>query len=329
MPTDPERLYIGADLGGTNMQVAVVRLGDGGTYSILGRHWNKTQASDGCEAVIDRIVSGVDAACAQAGVDRASILAAGIAAPGAIDIPSGVVLEAPNLEWEDVPLRDIMRERLGIAAAIDNDVNAAVWAEHQLGAGRGHRELLGVWVGTGVGGGLVIDNKLYHGPMHTAGEIGQTILLPDERPGQRTVEDICSRSGMSNLIDRKVREFPKSILQHRAEAEGELDTIEMSLLLQALQEDDPLVKRIVQRASKMLGVAIANWVTVLSLDCVVIGGGVVEAFGRSFVARIGASFNTSVFPERLRECKLVMTELAGDAGLLGAALLAAEARENL
>ena len=314
---------IGVDLGGTNMQVAVVEFQDSG-HVIHGRHWCETGASAGAEAVMDRMVEGVEAACTEAGVGRERIAAVGIAAAGAVDINTGTVLDAPNLEWEDVPLRDSMAQRLNMRVIVDNDVNAAVWAEHQLGAGRGHAELLGVWVGTGVGGGLVIGNRLYHGPNFTAGEIGHTILLPDERPGCRTVEDLSSRSGMSRLIDRKLHQFPKSLLHERSEVDDELEPITMRMLVEALEQDDALVKRTVHRGAKMLGVAIANWVTALSLECVVLGGGVVEAFGRPYLARIGASFNTSVFPDRLKQCKLVMTELAGDAGTLGAGLLAAE-----
>ncbi len=318
MTTRPGNLVVGIDLGGTNMQAAVVDM----EWKIIGRHWTTTRPAEGLDAVVDRIVTGAATACDEAGVTMDDIIAVGIASPGAIDIPNGVVLESPNLDWVDVPLRTLLYERMNCDIVLENDVNAAVWAEQQMGAGRGHRDVLGVWLGTGVGGGLVLGGQIYHGPSFTAGEIGHTVLLPDERPGRRTVEDICSRSGMSNAIDRKLREFPKSLLHDRLDAKDELDIIDMRLLVEALKAEDPLVKRTVQRATKMLGIAIANWVTVLSLDRVVLGGGVTEAFGQSFVARVNASFRSNVFPEQLKSCSLVMTELAGDAGLLGAALLA-------
>lgn len=317
-----ERYLIGVDLGGTNMQVAVIGL-SGGRYSILSRYWSRTRAEQGQAAVLDRIVAGVDAACEQAGVRREQIAGAGIAAPSAIDIPMGMVIEAPNLEWANVPLRDIMAERLGMAVTVDNDVNAAVWAEHQLGAGRGHGDLLGVWVGTGVGGALVLNNALYYGPSFTAGELGHTTICPDNPQGQRTVEDICSRSGLTEYFAGRLGEFPTSVLHKHIEETGQLEPLDMDLLVGAMREHDPLVTPALERAAEILGIAIANCVTLLSLDCVVIGGGVVEALNAPFLERIRESFSASVFPHRLARCKLAMTELAGDAGLLGAALLAA------
>ncbi len=132
------------------------------------------------------------------------ISAIGVAAAGAIDIPRGVVLEAPNLGWHDVPLRDLLAGKLGRPVALDNDVNGAVWGEYHLGAGRGHDDLLGVWVGTGVGGGLVLDGRLHHGQFFTAGEIGNTVMNPTGGPGERTVEDLCSRTAMKRVLGARV-----------------------------------------------------------------------------------------------------------------------------
>lgn len=314
---------IGIDLGGTNMQIGVVDAEN----RIIGRVRQKTHASHGADAVIDRIVEGATDACAQAGLTLSDIGALGIAAPGAIDIPRGVVLEAPNLGWRDLPLRRILAERLSMPVAVDNDVNGAIWGEHMLGAGRGHDDLLGMWVGTGVGGGLVIGGRIYHGPMFTAGEVGQSIIDPFGAPGERTVEDNCSRTGLSRYIGRRLVKYPDSILytlvKRKSNQTGDI-VVGSSELAHAVNADDPLTCEAVERAAFLLGVAAANWVTVLSLARIIIGGGVTEALGDPFLQRIRESFEQHVFPQAARRCEITMTQLAHDSGLLGAALLAHE-----
>ena len=137
-----------------------------------------------------------------ANVSINDIAAVGIAAPGAIDMPNGIVIEAPNLKWPNIPLRDELRRRIGRQVVVDNDVNAAIWGEFKLGAGRGFRDCLGVWCGTGVGGGLVLDGHLHHGSLHTAGEFGQQTIYPHAPRGGRIIEDFCSRTGISRLVRR-------------------------------------------------------------------------------------------------------------------------------
>src|SRR5688572_4116617 len=149
-------LIVGIDLGGTNMQVGVVDERN----RIRGRAGKKTKAREGADAVIDRIAAAIKEACNDAEVTLRDIDAVGIAAPGAIDMPRGVILEAPNLRWYDFPLRDILRRKIRRPVVVDNDVNGAVWGEFCLGAAKprakkGLGDVLGVWVGTGVGGGLV------------------------------------------------------------------------------------------------------------------------------------------------------------------------------
>lgn len=329
-PTRVKPFVIGIDLGGTNMQSAVV----GPTNAILGRDHRKTFAREGLRAVVDRIVECVQRACAQAGVPLHRAAAVGIAAPGAIDIPRGVVLDAPNLGWRNVPLRTLLRRRLKRPVVVDNDVNGAVWGEYHLGAckPRGSRrtarpaDVLGVWLGTGVGGGLVLRHQLFHGTLFTAGEVGQTVIQPHGRKGRRTVEDYCSRTGMSRSIRNLRREYPRSTL-HGAE-DARIRQVHSRDLARAFAARDPLAMRVVHEAADLLGVALANWVTVLALDTVIIGGGVAEALGSPFLKLVRRSFDRDVFPARSRKARLLMTTLRDDAGLLGAALLAKTHIEN-
>lgn len=171
----PNEWVVGVDLGGTNMQAIVVDP----TNKIVGRTHGRTEPERGADDVIDRLVETVDDACREAGTSLTEIGAVGIAAAGAIDIPNGVILVAPNLHWENLPLLDRLREKIGRPVVLENDVNGAVWGEHHLGAGVGHGDVLGVWVGTGIGGGLILDGHIHHGAFFTAGEIGHTILTPN------------------------------------------------------------------------------------------------------------------------------------------------------
>lgn len=319
------RPVIGIDLGGTNMQIGVVDARN----QIIGREGRKTKSDEGADAVIDRLVTGVQRACDDAKVKLKDIGAVGIAAPGAIDIPKGIVLEAPNLKWYDFPLRSILKKKLKRPVVVDNDVNGAVWGEFILGAGRpqgGSKrsgDVLGVWMGTGVGGGLIIDDKLFHGEFFTAGEVGQTVICPQGKKGRRTVEDFCSRTGMSRTIQGRLKDFPKSKLLELTEGTGKITGSKQ--LAKAYLAGDRLAVEVVNDAADLLGIAIANLITVLAIDTVVIGGGVTEALGKPYLKRITASFKVNVFPQRCAKCRLVMTQLKDDAGLLGAALLARKA----
>ncbi|MHC5114254.1 MAG: ROK family protein [Planctomycetota bacterium] len=290
---------IGIDVGGTNMQIGVVDASN----ALIGRAARRTQAARGLDHVLDVIASGVDAACQAAGITREDVRAVGVAAAGAMDVPRGIVIESANMGWYDVPLRDLIAEKIGRPVALDNDVNGAIWGEYKLGAAAGRGDLLGVWVGTGIGGGLVLNGRVFHGDLCTAGEIGHTVLQPDGKPGERTVEDLCSRTGFHRQLG------------------ADLGT---SALVDAYEAGDEHVVRVVDAGARYLGVAIANMVTMLAVPAVVIGGGITEAFGAPYLERIRASFDECVFPEEHRSCTLSMTQLAADAGLLGAAMLARE-----
>lgn len=309
---------VGIDLGATNINAGVVDAGD----RIVGRAAAKTDAAAGRDLVVANIVRAVHEACESAGTPLDDVGAVGVAAAGAMDIPRGVILDAPNLHWTDVPLRGILHKELGRPVLLDNDVNGAVWGECHLGAGRGRGDVLGVWVGTGIGGGLVLGGRLYHGDRFTAGEVGNTVIMPGGPRGERTVEDLCSRTGMLRLMRKRVSDHLTSPIAALAEED---DAHEGTQIIAAGDRNgDELVTSVVDRGCELLGIAIANWVTVLSLDTVILGGGITEALGERYVERVRRSFEADVFPARLRDCELRVTELQADAALLGAALLARE-----
>lgn len=311
-----ERAFIGVDLGGTNIQAGVL----GGKGQLLARGSVKTKAEGGSKAVIRRIADLVEQVIADSGIRRSRLGGLGIGAPGAIDITRGVVIEAVNLRWNNYPLARELSKATGLAVTVDNDVNMGTWGEHQLGAGRGQSDMLGIFVGTGIGGGLVLNGELYHGRLMTAGEIGHEVIRADAPLGRRTLENVASRTAVVNLLTQLIQANHKSLLVDLTG--GDLTKIRSKVLAEALEKRDELTVSVVRQAATYVGIAAANAVTLLSLPCVVIGGGMASALGRPYLEWVREAFMERVFPRKLRKCRVVLTRLHDDAGVVGAALLA-------
>lgn len=306
---------VGVDLGGTNIQTGVINP----QGEIVGRDKRKTEADAGAEGVIGRIVDAVRAACKDAGVGLSDVRAVGVGAPGPVDAQRGVVLEAVNLRWDDLPLARELSERLGAPVGLSNDANAGLVAEHRLGAARGARHALGVWVGTGVGGALIINGALHTGAFHTAGEIGHVLTDPWATPGARSLEQACSRTAIVDRIRRLINANHRSALSDITG--GRLHKVKSRHLLEAYTAGDPLVVEVIDDAAYRLGVAIGGFVTMLSLECVVLGGGLTEAMGELLVATVRRGVVRTAFPDACKSVRVVESELGDDAGILGAALL--------
>lgn len=324
----PLKPFIGIDLGGTNMQVGLVSP----DFRLLAHAKRKTRADEGTTAIIDRMVEAVDEACAQAKVPLNDIGGIGIGAPGAVDPRKGVVLVAVNLRWNDLPLADILSKRLKTPVFLDNDVNVAVYGENKLGAGRNCDNLLGVWVGTGIGGGLILNGKLYYGHFLTAGEIGHTILHAHHPRGSRSLEHNCSRSAVVDRLVRLIRANNKTLLTEELREKsggeeldfGKVKSKMLARYYRGGETEDDLVIEVLDRAAEDLAVMIANFVTVLSLPRVVLGGGLIEAVDKPFVDRIERNVRQLAFPEVCKSVQVVPSKLKDAAGILGAAMIAME-----
>jgi glucokinase len=187
--------------------------------------------------------------------------------------------------------------------------------------------VLGVWIGTGIGAGLVLRGEVWRGPGFTAGEIGQMILFPRSSIGRRTFEEHCSRTAMVRAMETLIGFHPQSRIRKALERSREDGPVGSGAIAQAYVDGDELVQQVVDDAADLVGLAIANAVTLLSLRCVVLGGGVTEALGNRYVERVRESFEWHVFPSTLRKCAIVASELGDSAGVLGAAMLARTAME--
>ncbi len=312
--------YIGIDLGGTNIQVGVIR--PTAPREVLGAVRAKTKAGEGADAVLARIAEAAEKACAKAGLAVSDAAGLGIGAPGAIEPSSGVVLEAVNLRWRDLPLADRLGGMLNLPVVVDNDVNAALYGEHACGAGQGATDLLGVWAGTGIGGAIMLGGKLYYGQFLTAGEIGHMLLYPMNPRGRRSLEHNCSRTAVVDGIADLLRANEESMIPEMVG--GDLNKVRSKILARAYEQEDALTREVVDFAAELLGGHIGSVVTLLSIGRIVLGGGLTEAIGAPFVRRVQEAARKVAFPDKCKSLEVVASELEDDAGLIGAALLAAE-----
>ena len=314
MPAPPP--FIGVDLGGTKIQVGVVDAKD----NIVGRARTKTRSEDGLEAVIDRVAGVVREALQEAGLKPGDAGGVGIGAPGTVDVKKGIVLNAVNLRWNHVPLAELLGKQVNVPVYVENDVNVGTWGEYALGAGQKFDDLLGIFVGTGIGGGLVLNGELYQGGLMGAGEIGHTIIHADAPVGRQTLENSASRTAVANLIAQLIRSNHPSVVAELTE--GKLDEIRSKVLTRAVEQGDPMTRRVVRQSARYVGIAVANAVMLLSLPCVVVGGGLPEALGEQYVKWVRTAFTRHVFTPEMRKCAVLLSQLGDDAGVYGAALLA-------
>ncbi len=316
-------LVVGVDLGGTKILAAVVTA-DG---KILGQAKRKTKPETGIESVIERIVKTVDDALGSAKVARTDVRAVGIGAPGPIDPDTGTVLMAPNLNgWENVPLAKTLSEQLGVPVFLDNDVNVGTLGEFVYGAGRGAKDVIGVFVGTGIGGGLIIGGQLRSGARHAAGEIGHMIVLA-EGPycgcGNRgCIEALASRTAIVNSLRTAMQAGRKTTLAE-ALADGGVERLSSGVLAQAWKSNDTLTVEVLTRVQYYLGLHLASLVNFLDPELIVLGGGVIEALGEDFLQPIRrAAYQHFTQRRDASQVKIVLSQLGDNAGILGAAVAA-------
>ena len=281
---------IGVDIGGTNLLVG--RIEDG---KVVKRLHQPIAARSNFEAVAAQTCDVIRELAEDA------IASVGISVAGSVDAKRGIVLRAQNLDWDEVPLAATVASSLGCNVVIENDVTAAAWGEFTYGAGIDSESIFAVWIGTGIGGGLILDGKIWRGPLGTGGEFGMGICEQNPELSHRVLEAFASRSGLQRLLQN-----------------SELDTA----AIQRLYGTNNEITDAVNAGAKRIGTAIADVITLLSLDKVVLGGGLVEALGDPYVHVIRQQFLCDVFPPHCRQCELCQTQLGPDAGLLGAASLA-------
>jgi glucokinase len=314
------RLRGGIDLGGTKIQAAIVDASD----SVRGEARRPTPMSGGPAGVAAELAATVGEAAEAAGVATDDLVGVGVGSPGSVDRDAGTVAEARNLpDWEgSFPLAAALQERLGASVWIGNDVQVATEAEARLGAGRDSSSLLGVFWGTGVGGGIVLDGRMWTG-RGSAGEIGHTVVRQGGARcgcGRRgCLEAYAGRSSMEARARRLHAAGEKTELFEIMEHQGRT-RLTSGVWARALRRRDPLAVALLERAVKALGTGIASAVNLLDVETVVIGGGLGVRLGAHWAARIEEAMKPHLFVDDRPPA--VRTAALGDlGGAIGAALL--------
>jgi glucokinase len=320
MAPPPRSVYVGIDLGGSKILAAAVTPGG----RILSRAMRPTPFRSGGRALLETISESVLEAVRSVGAPR--IRAIGMGSPGPLDPMKGIILRTPNIDVARLPVGPWLSRRFGAPLVLDNDVHMGLYGEFRAGAGRGHRNLVGIWVGTGVGGAVLLGGRLLHGSNRNAGELGHMVLDASiARPGKPagTLEGEAAKTGMARRLRRGLREGRRTRLASALRARGRrLDSRELEA---AVKRGDPLARAVARRSARFVGIAIANLFDALSPELFVLGGGVVEALGRDYLREVRETARAFVFSTELAPVRIVKASLGDDAGILGAALAARRA----
>jgi glucokinase len=295
---------------------------------MLGRKKRKTHAEEGASAVLDRIVKTIKDAVHEAGARVKDVRAVGIGAPGPLNPKTGVILHAPNLgpTWNELPIAAHLSDRLGCPVYLGNDVNMGAVGEHVLGAGKGYNHLVAIFVGTGIGGGIILNGQLYRGVRYTAGEVGHVVLVAGGPlcgcGKQGCAEALASRTAMERDIRARITAGRESVVLALLEEKGG-SLMSSSIIAAALERDDEVVREVLLQAEYYMGLLVANIVNMLDPEVVVLGGGVVERLGERYLEPVRETAEQYYLNQQdKKKVHIVATELRGYAGVLGAAMMA-------
>lgn len=306
---------IGVDVGGS--KILAVRAARDGT--ILDRAEDATPADDQ-DATMAKLIEAAGT------LMTGEVVAVGVGGAGMVDVANGVLRYAPNLAWRDLPIAERMRSALGVPCQLDNDANVAAYAEYRFGAGRGYRHLLLVTVGTGIGGGIITDGRLFRGAHGFAAEIGHIVVEPLGPlcgcGNHGCWEQVASGRAIGRLGREAAREVPRSRIGRLAG--GDPDAVTGVTVTRAALEDDPTAVGILGTVGTRLGIGIAGLVNVLDPQVVVVGGGAIAAGDLLLEPARVAFLDTVEGPAWRPAVPIVAAQLGPDAGAVGAAALALE-----
>jgi glucokinase len=316
-------MTVGVDLGGTKIQTVALR-----GEQVAGSARVATPQSGVAENVIQAIVGTIHGALGQAGAGAGAVASVGIGSPGEIDIAAGSVSQAANVAGfsGSVKLGPLVSQALGggVRVAIDNDVRVGVLGEHRAGAGRPYGNLLGVWLGTGVGGGLILDGELHDG-RGAAGEIGHVVVKAGGRRcgcGRRgCLEAYAGRARMERRARKLVGRGRKTVLFEIMRRQGK-PRVTSGIYTRALKQGDELTRELLADAAWALSIALSSAQNLLDLEAIVVGGGLGDKLGQPFIDRVVRQMQPHLFAAE-HPPVVLPTELGDLSGAVGAALLAA------
>ncbi|NIR45220.1 MAG: ROK family protein [Gemmatimonadetes bacterium] len=310
---------VGVDIGGTNIKVGVVPF-DGGTP--LAVRVERTEVQRGAKFVVDRVVKMIQDAIEEVakaeGAGTDAFAGIGIGSPGPLDRRTGTVISTPNLGWRNFPLRDLIRNAVGLPATLDNDANAATYGEWWQGAGRDVDTVVGVTLGTGIGGGIVLNGVLHHGASDAAGELGHmTIDSTGRKCNCGNYGCLEAYASGPAIAARAIEGLEAEVPSLLPELAGDPNSITAETVYDAVVQGDPYATEVLHDTAKFLGVGLANIINIINPDLLVISGGVTKA-GDHLFEPLRAEIRKRAFRVAEQACKIVPSSLNGTAGIIGA-----------
>lgn len=311
---------VGVDLGGTKILAGVFTT----SLKCVGRSKMSTKAERGSAAVVERIAHCVQDAVDECDLDLHQVKGVGIGAPGSVDPENGRVMFAGNLGWKDVSLKKELEKQLEIPVFLQNDCNICALGVHEVELEGKPRNLVGIFLGTGIGGGIILEGKLFSGFNRTAGEVGHMVLEvngPKCTCGNRGCwEALSSRSALFRQVQEAVKDGQKTLLTDMLGSD--LKDLRSGDLRKAINKGDKFVEHIVEEAAKYTGIAVANLINVINPEVIVLGGGLMDALENEMMPVVIESAREHAFPGSDKGVKILPSKLGDDAGITGGAVLA-------
>lgn len=321
-PSSKQDLLVGVDLGGTKIMAGIFTP----QLKLLGTSKLSTKSGRGFDAVVDRIARTVRDAVDESDLSIKQVRGIGIGAPATIDPEKGEVIFAPNLGWKNAPLRRELEKALDIPVFVENDCNICTLGVHEAELQGKPRSLVGIFLGTGIGGGIILDGKLHSGFNRTAGEIGHMILQvggPKCGCGNRgCFEALASRLAIFREIEDRIKEGGKSVLTDMLGPGETYRDLKSGDLRKAIRKGDKLVEKVIEEAAEYTGIAVANVLNFLNPQVVVLGGGVIDALSDEMMSIILETARDYCMPGVDTNIEIVESRLGDLAGIHGGAVLA-------
>jgi glucokinase len=309
-------IVVGFDLGGTKMLCAVF---DGN--EIISRYKQETMAQDGPDEVVVRIIETIREALKEADVDAKEVQGIGFAVPGPIDRKNGVIVNTPNLGFYNYPVIEKLKKEFSFPMILENDVSSGTFGELLQGAAKGYKHVIGVFPGTGVGGGIIIDGKIYHGASGNAGELGHMIIQLDGPLcgcGQYgCLEALASKTALSkDAVALSAAGKAPTIMK---EAGTDFANFKSKVFKKAVGNEDKAIQKIVDRGAFMLGIGLANFVNIFNPELIILGGGLVEKLGDPYIKIAEKTMREHAMEALARDVTIETAKLGDDAVVIGAA----------
>ncbi|GJQ48250.1 glucokinase [Candidatus Kuenenia stuttgartiensis] len=306
------KYIIGVDLGGTNLKAGIV----GRDGNILYQFSIKTNAHAESQVISHQICELIAGIIKNVRIEKSDILGIGLGSPGLIDKKGETILFSPNLsKWRDIPIKKIISDTFGLPCILENDANAAAWGEKWVGAGKDVSSLVMLTLGTGIGGGIILDNKLWRGINNTAGEIGHMSIQTDgplcNCGNYGCIEVYASAPGM-------VRRFRELLESGKASLLKKDEEITAKRINEAAVQGDGASLSIIEETGRYLGIAIVNIIHILNPGAVVLSGGLIGS-GELLMRPVKRTIEERVLKASYKDTKILFSQLGTDAGIIGAA----------